>query len=517
MVEGVLQQEWRDRESATAKHGDFIHIPSHQVNQAKCISDTPCLILLYSDGPLDIHFVDASGNEIPVGQAVAAETPSPQSPQSKSDANVEEAIARIDDERRNAYVQNDATTLDRILADDVTAVAGIGTEDDKTAILADVRSHDLTYKKLTYDHRKIRIYGDTAVVTSHVEVVAKYKERDLTGKLLGTRVYTKRQGSWKLVAIQSTKIPESVSAAAQDATYQATVEDTSKVVFVPAKQIQSGVHKSNEDWPGLSVSYLFRMASDYASVIRRTAPTEAELHQRWTDIWYVIEGGGTVVTGGSLIESTEISPGEFRGPRVSGGAELRIAKGDVVRIPAGVSHWVSKIDGKEIVYLNVKAASPECVKPTQASSAEAELRAAMDERRKASLEGDTERIASSLADEYLQTDISGYVQDKTAWLNEYFKPLAELIKGGKFRWEVYERKDVQIRMYGDCAIVIGTLELKGSGARPTPQHTWVADPKASFTGTLRFTAVNIKRNGKWLLAALHNAVPLPPAPSQANR
>jgi len=142
---------------------------------------------------------------------------------------------------------------------------------------------------------------------------------------------------------------------------------------------------------------------------------------------------------------------------------------------------------------------------------EAELRAAMDERRKASLEGNTDKIASSLADEYLQTDISGYVQDKTAWLNEYFKPLAELIKTGKFHWEVYERKDVQIRMYGDSAVVIGTLEARGSGARYIPtQHTWVADPNASFSGTLRFTHLNIKRNGKWLLAALHNAVPLPP-------
>jgi ketosteroid isomerase-like protein len=148
------------------------------------------------------------------------------------------------------------------------------------------------------------------------------------------------------------------------------------------------------------------------------------------------------------------------------------------------------------------------------SSAEAELRAAMGERLKASLEGDTEKIASSLADEYLQTDINGYVQDKTAWLNEYFKPLAELIKAGKFRWEVFEQKDVQIRIYGDCAVVIWALELKGSGARPTPQHTLVADPSASFHRTLRSTAVYIRRNGKWLLAALHNAVPLPPPPAK---
>jgi len=147
------------------------------------------------------------------------------------------------------------------------------------------------------------------------------------------------------------------------------------------------------------------------------------------------------------------------------------------------------------------------------SSSEAALRTVMDERRKASLEGNTDKIANSLADEYLQTDITGYVQDKTAWLNEYFQPLAELIKAGKFHWDVFDPKDVQIRMQGDTAIAIGTLEAKGSGARYAPtQHTWVADPNASFSGTLRFTHVYIKRNGKWLLAALHNAVPLTPPP-----
>jgi ketosteroid isomerase-like protein len=137
----------------------------------------------------------------------------------------------------------------------------------------------------------------------------------------------------------------------------------------------------------------------------------------------------------------------------------------------------------------------------------------MAERRKASLEGDTEKVASSMADEYRQTDISGYVQDKTAWLKEYFNPLAELIKAGKFRWEVYEQKDVQLHRFGDCAVLIGKLEAKGSGARfSPPQHSWVADPNASFSGTLSFTHVYVKRNGKWLLVALHNAVPVPPPP-----
>jgi ketosteroid isomerase-like protein len=151
----------------------------------------------------------------------------------------------------------------------------------------------------------------------------------------------------------------------------------------------------------------------------------------------------------------------------------------------------------------------EMQKLSESSAAESGLRVQIAERRKASLEGDVERIANSMVDEYLQTDIYGNRQDKTAWLNEYFKPLAELIKGGMFRWEVYEQKDVRFRFFGDCAVVTGKLELKGVGAKISPQHRWVADPNESFNATLHFTHVYIKRNGKWLLAALHNQLPLP--------
>ena len=103
-----------------------------------------------------------------------------------------------------------------------------------------------------------------------------------------------------------------------------------------------------------------------------------------------------------------------------------------------------------------------------------------------------------MTDDYLQTDISGVVQDKQTWLKNYFIPLAELIKAGKFRWDVFDENDVEIRIHGDSAIVVGALDAKGSGARfDIEQHTWVADPNASFEAKLRFTRVYIRRDGKW--------------------
>ena len=150
--------------------------------------------------------------------------------------------------------------------------------------------------------------------------------------------------------------------------------------------------------------------------------------------------------------------------------------------------------------------------PSQ-EGAESELRAAMAQRLKASLAGDSRAAADCMTDDYLQTDISGHVQDKATWFREYFDPLAALIKAGKFRWETFEQKDLQFRIYGESAVVMGRLDAKGTGARFSPeQHAWVADPNAGFSGTLRFTHVYVKRNGRWLLAALQNAVPVgPPA------
>jgi len=138
----------------------------------------------------------------------------------------------------------------------------------------------------------------------------------------------------------------------------ALAQDPSQVVFVPAERVHSDLRKAPARLPGLFYVELFQTSEYSAVVVRRTAPAQAEVHKRMTDIWYVMEGEGTLVTGGALAGVTEPAPGELRGHSVTGGKEQRVARGDILRIPAGVPHWVRSIKGKEIVYLVVKAASP---------------------------------------------------------------------------------------------------------------------------------------------------------------
>jgi uncharacterized protein GlcG (DUF336 family)/mannose-6-phosphate isomerase-like protein (cupin superfamily) len=86
---------------------------------------------------------------------------------------------------------------------------------------------------------------------------------------------------------------------------------------------------------------------------RREGPGLAEVHDWETDVVYVLEGSATVVTGGIVVDPKVTEPGQVRGPVIQGGESRRIAKGDVVVIPAGVPHWFKEVQGP-LTYFVVK-------------------------------------------------------------------------------------------------------------------------------------------------------------------
>ena len=135
-------------------------------------------------------------------------------------------------------------------------------------------------------------------------------------------------------------------------------QDTAKVVFVPAKKIESDIRKAPANSIGESEIDLIERTPTHAGILlRRTAPGKAEVHETEADVWWVIDGGAVVVTGGSVIGGAQTEAGEIRGSGISGGEVHQIAKGDFIRIPAGVPHWLKKINGEELVYIVVKYAA----------------------------------------------------------------------------------------------------------------------------------------------------------------
>ncbi len=64
----------------------------------------------------------------------------------------------------------------------------------------------------------------------------------------------------------------------------------------------------------------------------------AELHDKSDDVYYVLKGEATLELGGTLIEPKEISPGEWRSPKVNGSKNFVIKAGDLVMVPRGTPH-----------------------------------------------------------------------------------------------------------------------------------------------------------------------------------
>ena len=81
-------------------------------------------------------------------------------------------------------------------------------------------------------------------------------------------------------------------------------------------------------------------------------PQYAIIHPFSTEIYYIIDGAGSLVTGGALEPPAPppADPDIVRSKTIKGGATRRVAKGDVIVVPPGTPHWFNAIDGT-ITYL----------------------------------------------------------------------------------------------------------------------------------------------------------------------
>ena len=111
--------------------------------------------------------------------------------------NTDQVITRLEHEWVAAIVKGDAGVIDRLLANDFT-----GTTDDmiysKADAIEDVKTG--THDSLDLDNIKVRIFGDTAVVTMGQTEKSRHGDADFSGHYLFTDVWTRKNGEWIAVA-----------------------------------------------------------------------------------------------------------------------------------------------------------------------------------------------------------------------------------------------------------------------------------------------------------------------------
>ena len=119
----------------------------------------------------------------------------------------EEQLKKLETDRAAAAVKGDVATLDKQTADDYTFINLYGQMSDKSQM---VNAFKTGRTKLTSDEvsdMKVRVYGNTAVITGKADVAGTMAGKDTKGQIMFTRVYVKKGGSWQSVAFQQTLVP----------------------------------------------------------------------------------------------------------------------------------------------------------------------------------------------------------------------------------------------------------------------------------------------------------------------
>ena len=118
------------------------------------------------------------------------------------------------------------------------------------------------------------------------------------------------------------------------------------------QQAQLLEQKASES--GTAAVKLTEYPNHFTMISLRKKDGAAEVHLRYADFFFVLQGKATLVTGGTVVGPRTDSPGETRGASISGGTRISLEKGDIIHIPANVPHQVLLPEHSEFVYFVIK-------------------------------------------------------------------------------------------------------------------------------------------------------------------
>jgi mannose-6-phosphate isomerase-like protein (cupin superfamily) len=80
---------------------------------------------------------------------------------------------------------------------------------------------------------------------------------------------------------------------------------------------------------------------------RASEPNNASVHPDITEVYYIVDGSGTFMTGGTVLDANDRSKGS------TGGVASNVAQGDFVVLPPGTVHWFRQINGS-VTYIETR-------------------------------------------------------------------------------------------------------------------------------------------------------------------
>jgi mannose-6-phosphate isomerase-like protein (cupin superfamily) len=128
------------------------------------------------------------------------------------------------------------------------------------------------------------------------------------------------------------------------------------ITFVSAADVQKFIAESKAKLkPGqlLTGKPLLILKPYLAMLEYRVGTSYASIHPNDAEFFYVLAGGGTIVTGGTIVDAKTRPDGNINGPSITGGTAKHLVPGDTLIVPEGVPHIFNQFDG-ELVLLSLK-------------------------------------------------------------------------------------------------------------------------------------------------------------------
>jgi mannose-6-phosphate isomerase-like protein (cupin superfamily) len=148
-------------------------------------------------------------------------------------------------------------------------------------------------------------------------------------------------------------VAAAASFAAQTQAPPAAPPSGSAGIYKSSAELTAALKGATEPASGMTTAPIALNEQYRINIVHRAKGASAVAHAGNTELHYIIEGSGTFVSGGTLVRPTQTGALAT----ITGGAERRVSKGDVVVIPENSPHWYKDLDGP-ITYLEVRWLAP---------------------------------------------------------------------------------------------------------------------------------------------------------------
>ena len=118
------------------------------------------------------------------------------------------ALRRISDGWDAAIVRKDERAIAGNMAEDFRQIDGYGNLETKASFVEGIVSEKLTIDPYSVEDFEVRLYGDVALLSGRTRMTGRYDGKDFASHYRYIDTYVRRDGAWKVVSVQITKMPQ---------------------------------------------------------------------------------------------------------------------------------------------------------------------------------------------------------------------------------------------------------------------------------------------------------------------